>query len=241
MLGGLCNIQLQCSRHTIAIRRIGSPAVRNMPLQDLLRGAIDRASRVVEEQLLLLRGHLPEEIARLLPVIILYAVVIVTSVAFERERRLSVFRLVVPQSLAIRVIRRRRSQVSICAHLAIAVIGVEWTLRRVNRDVIEVNTEAVSLGISIREQAALEHLVRREANSGNHIRRGEGGLLDLCEVVFRITIELHYANFDQWVVSLGPDFGQIKRIVLVCLCLVLSHYLDEERPTRKISTFDCIK
>ncbi len=71
MLGGLCDIQLQCSCHTIAIGRIGSSAVRNMPLQDLLRGAIDRASRVVEEQLLLLRGHLPEEIARLLPVIIL--------------------------------------------------------------------------------------------------------------------------------------------------------------------------
>src|SRR5712692_850738 len=163
------------------------------------------------------------------------------SVAFERERRLSVFRLVVPQSLAIRVISRRRSQVSICAHLAIAVIGVEWTLRRINRDVIEVNTEAVSLGIAIREQAALEHLVRRETNSGNHIRRGEGGLLHLCEVVFRITIELHDANFDQWVVSLGPDFGHIKRIVLVCLCLFLCHYLDEERPTRKISTFDCLE
>jgi hypothetical protein len=71
MLGGLCNIQLQCSSHTIAVGRIGSSAIRNMPLQDLLRGAIDRASRVIEEQLLLLRGHLPEEIARLLPVIIL--------------------------------------------------------------------------------------------------------------------------------------------------------------------------
>src|ERR1700724_836407 len=111
--------------------------------------------------------------------------VIVTGLAFERRWRLSVLRLVVPQSLAIRVISRRRSKVSICAHLAIAVIGVEWTLRRVNRDVIEVNTEPVSLGISIREQPPLEHLVGREANSGNHIRRGEGRLLNLCEVVFR--------------------------------------------------------
>src|SRR6266404_2071403 len=165
----------------------------------------------------------------------------VTRVTFERERRLSVFRLVVPQSLAIRVISRRRSQVSICAHLAIAVIGVEWTLRRIHGDVIEINAEAVSLGISIREQAALEHLVWREANSGNYICRGEGGLLHLCEEVFRITIELHYANFDQWVISLGPDFRYIKRIVLVFLCLFLCHYLDEQRPTREISTFDCLQ
>src|ERR1700737_208319 len=57
-------------RHTTPIRRIGSSAVGNMPLHDLLRGAIDRASRVAEQPLLLLRGHLPEEITRLLPVII---------------------------------------------------------------------------------------------------------------------------------------------------------------------------
>src|SRR5258708_9836364 len=165
--------------------------------------------------------------------------VIVTSGAFERKRRLSVFRLVVPQTLAIRVIRRRRSQISICAHLTIAVIGVEWTLRRVNRDVVEVNAKAVSLGISIREQPSLEHLVRRPANSRNHVRRGEGRLLNLCEVVFWITIELHYANFDQRVVSFWPSFGQIKRILLVCLRLFLCHYLDEELPTRKIFAFDC--
>jgi hypothetical protein len=38
------------------------------------------------------------------------------------------------------------------------VIGVEWTLWRIHRDVIEVDAEAISLGVSIREQAALEHL-----------------------------------------------------------------------------------
>src|SRR5438067_537538 len=61
----------ECFRHALPIGRISSAAVRNMPLLDFLRGAFDRASRVVEEQLLLLRGHFPEEIARLLPVIIL--------------------------------------------------------------------------------------------------------------------------------------------------------------------------
>src|ERR1700751_1830209 len=163
------------------------------------------------------------------------------SVTFDRKRRLSVFRLVVPQPLAIRVIRLRLSQISICAHLSVAVIGVEWALRCVNRDVIEINTEAVSLGISIREQPSLKHLVRRPANSRNHIRRGEGRLLHLREEVFWITIELYDANFDERVVSLGPDFGQIKRIVLVCLCLLLCHYLDEELPTRKIPASDCLE
>src|SRR3984885_8855405 len=115
---------------------------------------------------------------------------------------------------------------------------MECALRRIHRDVIEVDTETVSLGVSIGEQAGLEHLVRGPADSGNHIRRGESGLFYLCEVVFRITIELHYAGFDQRVVSFGPDLGQIKRTVLVCLCLFLRHYLDEESPTGKISMFD---
>jgi hypothetical protein len=56
--------------YTLPVCRVSLRAVRNMPIQDLLRGAIDRASRVIEEQLLLLWRHHPEEISGLLPVII---------------------------------------------------------------------------------------------------------------------------------------------------------------------------
>jgi hypothetical protein len=41
-----------------------------MPFQDLMGRTIHCARCVVEEQLLLLGGHLPEEIAGLLPMII---------------------------------------------------------------------------------------------------------------------------------------------------------------------------
>src|SRR5229473_570672 len=163
------------------------------------------------------------------------------SVPLERGRKVGGFPVVFPPTLTIWGLGSRHSEVSICAHLAIAMIGVEWTLRCIHWDVIEVHAEAVSLGISIREEAALEHLVRREANSRNHVRRGEGGLLHLCEIVLRITIELHYAHFDQRVVSLRPDFGHIKRIVLVGPGLFLCHYLDEQRPARKISPVDCLQ
>src|SRR5271154_2762266 len=122
--------------------------------------------------------------------------VVVTCVAFERKRWIGVLRLVVPQSLAIRVITRRCSEVPVGSHQAIAVIGMERTLRRIHGDMIEVHAEAVSLSVSIREEAALEHLVGREADSRNYIRRGEGGLLHLREIVFRITIELHDTDFD---------------------------------------------
>jgi hypothetical protein len=48
---------------------------------------------------------------------------------------------------------------------------MEWALRRIHRDMMEVDTETVSLGVSLGEQAGLEHLVRRPADSGNDIRR----------------------------------------------------------------------
>jgi hypothetical protein len=69
----------------------------------------------------LLSGDPPEKIVRLFPVIILKAVVIAIRIAFERERLLSRFRLIVLQSLTIRVIGRRRFQVYIAAHLPITV------------------------------------------------------------------------------------------------------------------------
>src|SRR5579864_4969146 len=168
-------------------------------------------------------------------------VIVICVAAVEWERRLGVFRLVVPQALTIRVISQCGSQVSVCTHLAIAMIGLEGTLRRINRDVIEVNTQPVTLGISIREQATLEHLVRREADSGNHIGRGEGGLLHFREIVFRITIELHYTDFDQWVVRLRPDLSQVERTVLVRLRLLVSHDLDIKCPSGVISAFDCLE
>ena len=73
-----------------------------MTLRHLLRGALASGSRVVEEQVLLLRCHFPEKIARLLPVIVLQPVVIVTSVAVEREWEISVFR-VAPRFRSVRM------------------------------------------------------------------------------------------------------------------------------------------
>ena len=57
-----------------------------MAVKNFLRSAIDRASGVIKKQLLLLLSHLPEEVSRLFPVILLGAVVIVIRVTIECER-----------------------------------------------------------------------------------------------------------------------------------------------------------
>jgi hypothetical protein len=58
-----------------------------MAVKNFLRSAIDRASGVVKKQLLLLWSHLPEEIARLFPVIVYDAVVIVIRVTISASGR----------------------------------------------------------------------------------------------------------------------------------------------------------
>src|SRR5882757_3939071 len=64
----------ECVGDALAVSRVRLRAVGHMPLLDVLGGLADLAGRVVEQHLLLLRIHLPEQIARLLPVIVIHPV-----------------------------------------------------------------------------------------------------------------------------------------------------------------------
>src|SRR3979411_2223527 len=90
-----------------AVRRIGTGAIGNVPLLDVQPGIAHRARRVLEQRLALSRIYLPEQVARLLPVIIVEAMIVVRRVAFERERRLGEFGLVVPKSCAVGIVSER--------------------------------------------------------------------------------------------------------------------------------------
>ena len=59
-----------------------------MTLLNVLRSAADLTGRVVKQLLLLLRIHLPEQVARLLPVIVIHPVIPVRGCARKLERRL---------------------------------------------------------------------------------------------------------------------------------------------------------
>src|SRR6267142_5317257 len=75
-------------RYPSTIRRIRARAIVDVPLLDVQLGVAHRPRRVLEQHLLLLARHLPEQVAGLLPMVIVDAVVPVGCVPFERERRL---------------------------------------------------------------------------------------------------------------------------------------------------------
>ena len=53
----------------------------------------------------------------------------------------------------------------------------------------------------------LKHLVRGCFNSRNHTGRVEGALLNLGEIIRRVAIQDHLANWDQRVFRMWPDLG----------------------------------
>ena len=127
------------------------------------------------------------------------------------------------------------SRVAIHIHNAISLIGVDLGgVRAVDRDGLVVDAKTVSVGVSVREESSLEHLVRRGLDPGNHVRGSEGNLLHFGKVVLRVAVEHHAADLDEWEGGVRPDLGDIEGIEGVGCSLLRSHHLDVHSPRGEI-------
>src|SRR3990170_1661962 len=90
--------------------------------------------------------------------------------------------------------------------------------------------ETVAMGVVVAEEAALEHLVRRCTNSWHEIGRGEGGLLHLGKVIFRVAVKHHAAYGNGWIICVRPDLGDVEGIEAVVLCFLGCHDLYFQPP-----------
>jgi hypothetical protein len=114
-----------------------------------------------------------------------------------------------------------------------AVTGVRTRLggvRPVHREVVGVDADAVAVGVSVREQAPLEHLVGRRADTRHEVRGREDAqldigadvLLDLGEDVLRVAVELQLADLHRRVVLVRPHLGEVEGVEAVVRRLVRS-------------------
>src|SRR5438132_9899711 len=115
----------QRPRHARAVCWVRPRAVLYMALLDVRPCITHRAGGVLEQRFPLRRSHLAEQIARLLPVIIVDAVVPVRPVAVHRHRRFGEIGLIVPEPGAIGVEGERATQIAVRPHLPVAMIAVE--------------------------------------------------------------------------------------------------------------------
>ncbi|GAN73356.1 hypothetical protein Apmu_0067_22 [Acidiphilium multivorum AIU301] len=105
------------------------------------------------------RRHQAEQVARLLPVIVVGAMIVMCCVPLQRDMRFGMSRLIVPDAAGIGMIADDAAKIAVGTHRAIAVITAERAARRIDRNLVEVDPEPVALRIAIREQARLQHAV----------------------------------------------------------------------------------
>src|SRR5277367_1398388 len=194
-LGGVAERQAKGRGDARAIGGIGLGTVADVAPLDLEPRVAHGAGGVLEQNLLLCGAHLPEQIAGLLMVIVVYAMVPIGGVAHDWQRRFDQRLVAVdPSAPAVGPIVRRGAEIAVGSHLAVAVVALERAFRRVHRDMVEVDPEPVALRVAIGEQPALQHLVRGETDTRHHIGQREGGLLHVREEVARIAVELHHPD-----------------------------------------------
>lgn len=89
------------------------------------------------------------------------------------------------------------------------VVGHGCTVGLVDRELEVVGPQAVAVGVRVGEEAALEHLVVGDVDTWDEVGGGESRLLDFCKVVFGVTVEGHFADFLEWVVSMRPHLRHV--------------------------------
>src|SRR5258708_3475000 len=204
--------------YALSVCRVSLRAVADVTILHFLRGISDRTGGVLEQTLLLIRLQHAEEIAGLrVVVMVILAEVELRGITVDGQWRLRKVRLLPPFTVAGRVIAGSSPAVAIDSHGPVAVVAVERALRRIDWNEAVIDPESVPLCISIREQPALKHLVRREADTGNDVCRREGSQLDVRKDVLCVPIQFHLTHLDQWVVRPQPHLGHPEPIDVIAL------------------------
>ena len=159
-------------------------------LLDFSSGTTETAADVLDQvSPVSLVHYLSEESSGLLEIII--RVLMRVSACEAGERKLSLLLAWVLNWAVLRVglIIGTTTLVSIYGGGTISlIVSDSSSVRAVDGDLIEVSTESVSVGIGVREESALEHLVCRWLNTWDGVSGSKGDLLSLSEIVLRVLI-----------------------------------------------------
>src|SRR5690554_6937 len=123
-------------------------------LNELFCGANLRSS-VIEKQLSFFCSHQSEQVTGLGKIILILPMVIVKSRSFQFKRRFGIFFLFLPLSIAVWLIMNGGTFISVYPHCSVPVEIMEWTFWFIDRNLIVVHPQPVTLGIAIGEQSGL--------------------------------------------------------------------------------------
>lgn len=92
--------------------------------------------------------------------------------------------------------------------------------------------------IRIRNETALQHLVRRVTHAGNDVARLEGRLLYFSKVIVGISVKDHFADFDKRVITMRPDLREIKWVNVIGFRFGFGHDLHANAPPGEVAVLD---
>ena len=187
--------------------------------------------------------HVAHEDARLCPVVIVFA----QGVGLPHHIAIGV-----PGRFAAHFGLGRRSAIGIGGidridgilhpHVACARIGMDLRVfGRIHRNLLVIHAQPRAMRIGVGKAASQQHLVGRQTDAGDHIVGFEGELFDLRIPIDRIFVEHQLADFDQRIILMRPDLGQIERIDAIGLGILIGHDLPFERPARVIAFVDRVE
>ena len=191
-----------------------------------------------------LAEHLSEKSSRLLVVVIGVVVLVVVSAdqSINLELRPFVALVLGGAAQAVGFVVGSSSLVSVHSHGPISLIVVHSSsVWAIDGDLVVVGTKSVSVSIRVREESSLEHSVVGGLDSGNQVGGSESRLLSLGEVVLGVLVESHFSDWDQRVVAMRPDLGDIKDIESVVQSFLLRHDLRIESPRGEAALGNAVK
>ena len=99
----------------------------------------------------------------------------------------------------------------------------------------------MSVGVGVREDSTLEHLVVGELNTWDNMGWGESTLLNLGKVILRVSVKIEFSNWDQRIVAVGDYLGHIEDVKLVILTCLLRDELDIPCPGGEVTLLNVLE
>jgi len=100
----------------------------------------------------------------------------------------------------------------------------------VDRNLLVVLTESMTVGVRVVKETALQHLVHGGFDTRNQVGGSVSNLLSLGVVVGWVSIQGNFADRDERVIRMGPHLGNIEDIKSVLGSVRLRHSLDKPVP-----------
>jgi len=181
---------------------------------------------------LLIIENLSEQSSRLLVVVIRVLVRISASFTGDSPFVLSVTLVLNGSVQGVRLVVNTLGIFVTESHWeTISMVGVDSSsVWAVNRKLLIVRSETVSVSIGVREETTLKHLIKRRFNTWDQVARSESRLLSLSMVVLGVTVENQFTNLLKRIITMRPDLGDVVNIESIFLGISEWHNLDIPSP-----------